>query len=119
MVLPTSQVFLDPMDGFDTRAFDPTRQRAIDDYTRQDFENASPVSAPLARFFVQQVRRYAGASDQVQRTLRVLRGRFMSGERVAVLERERAAHASALPASPDAAEDRAALQAFADELAER
>jgi Arc/MetJ-type ribon-helix-helix transcriptional regulator len=119
IVLPTSQVFLDPMDGFDTRAFDPARQRTIYDYTRADVRGEDSLPAPLARFFATQAGRYAGASDATQRALRVMRSRFMNGEAASRLEVERRAMAARLRETSAWPEDRAAVEAFAEEIAVR
>ncbi|HET9316925.1 MAG TPA: hypothetical protein VFQ51_15135, partial [Vicinamibacteria bacterium] len=96
----------------DTQAFDARRQKTIYDYSRADVRGDDKLPAPLARFFVEQVRRYAGASDSTQRALRVLRSRFMQGEARSRLEPDRLALAARLPA----AEDRAAVDAFALEI---
>jgi hypothetical protein len=119
IVLPTSQVFLEPEDGFDTRAFDPKRQRTIYDYARADVKGSDTISPALARFFLEQVRRYASAADDTQRRLRVLRSRFMAGEDVRRLESDRKALAARLRAAGAADDDLAAVEAFADEMAQR
>jgi hypothetical protein len=116
IVLPTSQVFLDPLDGFDTRAFDVRRQRTIYDYARADVDGGDVIPGPLARFFAQQVRRYAGASDSTQRALRVLRSRFMQGEEMSGVEADRNALAQRLRDARAWPEDRAAVEAFAAEM---
>jgi hypothetical protein len=115
IVLPTSQVFLDPMDGFATTAFDVRVQRTIHDYTRRDVGDQHAIPGTLAAFFVGQARRYAGASDAAQRGLRVLRARFMSGATAAGLEADR----RGLLDRMEAPADRAAVEAFADEMAGR
>jgi hypothetical protein len=118
IVLPTSQVFLEPDDGFDTRAFDPKRQRTIYDYTRADVKGSDTIPAVLGEFFLAQVRRYAAASDRTQRKLRVLRARFMSGEASRSLEAERQALAVRLR-TEKVQEDLPAVEAFGDEIAGR
>jgi hypothetical protein len=116
IVLPTSQVFLAPDDGLDTRAFDPRRQRVIYDYTRADVKGSDPVPGALGRFFLAQVRRYAAACDETQRGLRILRGRFMAGEDGRGLEKDRKALAARLRAAGAADADLAAVEAFAEEI---
>jgi hypothetical protein len=113
IVLPTSQVFLDPSDGFDTTAFDPKKQRTIYDYTRSDVKSSDAIPASLGRFFLLQVRRYAAASDDTQRHLRVLRSRYMAGDDSRRLEADRLALERRAVAA-----DRPAVEAFAAELAD-
>ena len=86
IVLPSSQVFLQPDDGFDTRAFDPRAQRVIYEYDRVDAPNDRALPERLVRFFIEQVRRYAAASDRTQRAMRQIRARFMAGEEPAKLD---------------------------------
>jgi hypothetical protein len=119
VVLPTSQVFLEPEDGLGTRAFDPKRQRTIYDYARADVKGSDTLSPILARFFLQQVRRYAPAADDTQRRVRVLRSRFMAGEQIVRLEADRKALAARLRAAAAENDDLAAVEAFADEIAAR
>jgi hypothetical protein len=112
IVLPTSQVFLDPTDGFDTIAFDPKKQRTIYDYTRSDVKGSDTIPERLGRYFLLQVRRYAAASDETQRQLRILRSRYMAGEDVKRLEMDRKVlERRVVPA------DRPAVEAFGAELA--
>lgn len=116
VVLPTSQVFLEPGDGLGTLAFDAGRQRTVYDYGRVDVPPSTTIPAPLAAFFVASMKAHAGASDATQRALRVLRDRHMDGEAVASVERDRALLAERLPREGAAAEDLAAVAAFEREL---
>jgi hypothetical protein len=113
IVLPTSQVFLDPTDGFDTAAFDARKQRTIYDYTRSDVSGANTIPGGLGRFFLLQVRRYAAASDETQRRLRVLRSRYMAGEDAKRLEADRQVLERRVVAA-----DRPAVEALRAELAD-
>jgi len=72
-VVPTSQIFLEQTDFFDTRKFDPWRQKTIYEYTRRDVPDSFELPKPLFNFFVQQLERYGGASDVTQQQLRYLR----------------------------------------------
>jgi hypothetical protein len=58
VVVPTSQIFLTETDHFDTKKFDPWRQKTIYDVP-DSFERPKP----LADFFLGQLDKYAGATD--------------------------------------------------------
>jgi hypothetical protein len=116
VVLPTSQIFLDPSDGLGTRAFDTSVQRTVYDYTRSDARGGDTISPALGALFLERVRNYAGASDATQRKLRVLRARVMAREPLAAIEAERAAIARELEANDAPAPDTRAVDAFANEL---
>jgi hypothetical protein len=73
VVVPTSQIFLTESDTFDTRKFDPWRQKTIYEYTRRDAPDSYELPKPLFDFFLQQVDKYAGASDATLQCLRYLR----------------------------------------------
>ncbi len=73
VVVPTSQIFLTDSDMFDTRKFDPWRQKTIYEYTRRDAPDSYEFHKPLFDFFLQQVDEYAGASDATLQRLRYLR----------------------------------------------
>jgi hypothetical protein len=49
---------------FDTRKFDPWKQRTIYEYTRRDAPDSFEIPKPLFDFFLQQTDKYARASDQ-------------------------------------------------------
>jgi hypothetical protein len=115
VVVPTSQIFLQPADTFGTRRFDPWTQKAIYEYTRRDVPDTFELPAPLAAFFLSQVDKYAGASDATLQQLRYLRESVFLNQR----SREDAAREAlrlraALP-SP-AAEDLAAFAHFAADM---
>lgn len=118
IVLPTSQIFLEPMDGLGTRAFKTWYQRAVHDYSREDVSGATVLPADLVAFFLRQAARYAGASDRTQNALRVLRARFMGGESAATLAPDLAALAASLRAASARAADLVALDAFTAESRE-
>lgn len=77
VVVPTSQIFLTESDMFDTRKFDPWRQKTIYEYTRRDAPDSYEFPKPLFDFFLQQVDKYAGASDVTLQRLRYLREAVM------------------------------------------
>ena len=73
VVVPTSQIFLEEGDDFDTRKFDPWRQKTIYEYTRRDVADSFEIPKPLAEFFLLQIDRYAGASNDTLQRIRYLR----------------------------------------------
>src|SRR5262249_2393850 len=73
VVVPTSQIFLAETDSFDTRKFDPWRQKTIFEYTHRDVPDSFGLPHPLFDFFLQQVDKYGGASDTTLQQLRYLR----------------------------------------------
>jgi len=107
-VVPTSQIFLQDTDDFDTRTFNPWTQKTIYDYTRRDVSDTFAIAKPLFDFFLQQVDRYAGASDGALQQIRYLReGVFLrswSPEQAAhSAEKKRAALGPSAPAEDSAA----------------
>jgi hypothetical protein len=80
IVVPTTQIFLEPDDRFDTHKFDPWRQKNIYEYTRRDVPDIFAIPRPLADFFLAQIDKYAGASDFTLQSLRYLRDSVLTGE---------------------------------------
>lgn len=115
VVVPTSQIFLKESDMFDTRTFDPWRQKTIYEYTRRDAPDSYEFPKPLFDFFLQQVDKYAGASDATLQRLRYLREavllRAWTPEQAAQDAMKRR---EALKSGPE--EDRAALSRFAMDM---
>jgi len=115
VVVPTSQIFLEESDMFDTKKFNPWKQKTIYEYTRRDAPDSFELSKPLADFFLQQIDTYAGASDATLQRLRYLRdavlNRLWTPEQAA---RDALQRRAALP--PGSADDASALQAFADSM---
>jgi hypothetical protein len=115
VVVPTSQIFLTDSDMFDTRKFDPWRQKTIYEYTRRDAPDTYEFPKPLFDFFLQQVDKYAGASDATLQRLRYLREavllRAWTSEQAAqdALKRR-----DALTSGPE--DDRAAFYRFAIDM---
>jgi hypothetical protein len=115
VVVPTSQIFLDENDMFDTRKFNPWRQKTIYEYTRRDAPDAFELPKPLFDFFLQQVDKYGGASDLTLQQLRYLReGVFLRTWTPEQAAREALKKRTALGSGP--AEDLAALQNFAQDM---
>jgi hypothetical protein len=76
IVLPTSQIFLDPQQSLDTRAFDPWKQKTIFDYRRKDVALTESLPATLASYFVAQVKAHAGRSQRELQQMRNVRERL-------------------------------------------
>jgi hypothetical protein len=115
VVVPTSQIFLDETDFFDTKKFNPWIQKTIYEYTRRDVPESFEIPKPLADYFLRQADRYAGASDVTLQKLRYLReGVFLDAwspheaARVALEWRGHPGYAST--------EDVTALQNFAEDM---
>jgi hypothetical protein len=64
VVVPTSQIFLDPKETLGTRTFDPAHQRTIYDYGRADVPDDYEIPAPLARAFIYTMEAAAGLSNE-------------------------------------------------------
>ena len=115
VVIPTSQIFLDETDSFDTRKFDPWRQKTIYEYTRRDVPDSFQLPKPLFDFFLQQVDKYGGASDATLQKLRYLReGVFLKSWTPEQAAREALKNRSALGSGT--AEDMAAYQNFVQDM---
>src|SRR5579862_1283533 len=115
VVVPTTQIFLEETDYFDTKKFNPWRQKTIYEYTRRDVPDTFQLPKPLADFFLQQIDKYAGASDITLQHLRYLRDAVINRK----LTPDKAAqHAEALRAALPAncPEDASILKIFADDM---
>lgn len=114
VIVPTTQIFLDENDFFDTRKFDPWRQKNIYDYTRRDVPDSIALPPALVKFFLVQIDKYAGASDTTLQQLRYLReGIFRKSWTPEQAAREADKKRIALPS--ESVEDRAAFQHFASD----
>jgi hypothetical protein len=115
VVVPTSQIFLEETDSFDTKKFDPWRQKTIYEYTRRGVPDAFELPKPLVDFFLKQIDVYGGASDATLQRLRYVRDAVFAGtwttEQAA---RDAQNRRSALPGG--STEDAAALQNFARDM---
>lgn len=115
VVVPTSQIFLTETDTFDTKKFDPWRQKTIYEYTRRDVADSFELPKPLGDFFLQQVDKYGGATESTLQQLRYLRDAvFVGSLRPEQAAREALRLRGSLPALP--AEDSAAFQYFASDM---
>jgi hypothetical protein len=74
VVVPTTQIFLEPTDYFDTAKFNPWRQKNIYAYTRRDVPDSFTLQPKLFEFFIRQLEEYASASDSTLQQLRYFRG---------------------------------------------
>jgi hypothetical protein len=70
IMLPTSQIFLDPAQSLGSTAFDPWKQKTIYDYRRDDIALNQTISAELARYFVSQIEKHGGLSQADLQALR-------------------------------------------------
>lgn len=116
VVVPTSQIFLQETDDFDTHTFNPWTQKTIYDYTRRDAPDSFEIPPALYDFFLRQVDRYAGASDATLQAIRYRReGVFLRS-----WSPEQAAHWAdkqrAALAAKATAEDSAAYWNFAADM---
>jgi len=115
VVVPTTQIFLDETDRFDTKKFDPWHQKTIYEYTRRDVPDSFQFPRPLFDFFLQQVDKYGGASDATLQQLRYLREAvFLRSWAPEQAAQEALKRRNALGSGP--AEDLAALQNFAQDM---
>lgn len=115
VVVPTSQIFLNETDRFDTKKFNPWRQKTIYEYTRRDVSDSYELPKPLFDYFVQQMDKYGGASDETLQELRYLReGVFLKSWTPEQAAGETLKKRGALGAG--SAEDLAALQNFAQDM---
>lgn len=115
VVVPTTQIFLDEHDFFDTPKFNPWRQKNIYEYMRRDVPDSFELPKPLFDFFLSQVDKYAGASDDTLQQLRYIREAVLSRKwtpEQAAREALKKGGALAAPAS----EDLAAFQVFAVDM---
>jgi len=115
VVVPTSQIFLEDTDTFDTKKFNPWRQKTIYEYTRRDVADDYELPEPLFDFFLRQIDKYAGASDSTLQQLRYMREavflRSWTPEQAA-----REALRRRNPVASSAPEDAAAFQSFAQDM---
>jgi hypothetical protein len=115
VVVPTSQIFLDQTDTFDTRKFDPWQQKTIYEYTRRDVPDSFECPSPLFDFFLSQLDKYGGASEATLQQLRYLReGVFLKAWTPEDAARAALTKRNILPSGP--AEDLAAFQSFAQDM---
>jgi len=115
VVVPTSQIFLEESDSFDTHKFDPWRQKTIYEYTRRDVPDSFILPKGLADFFLKQIDTYGGASDATLQRLRYVRDAvFVGNWSTEQAAQDALRRLAALP--PGTPEDASALQTFASDM---
>ena len=115
VVVPTSQVFLTVNDSFATRKFNPWHQKTIYEYKRRDAPDNFELPKPLFDFFLQQVDKYAAASDSTLQQIRYLReGVFLKDWTAEAAAKDALDRKTGLGSGP--AEDVAAFQNFASDM---
>lgn len=115
VVVPTSQIFLDVTDSFGTKKFNPWHQKTIFEYKRRDAPDSFELAKPLYDFFLQQIDKYAGASDSTLQELRYLReGVFLKYWTAETAAQDSLRRKNDLGKGP--AEDLAAFQNFAHDM---
>jgi hypothetical protein len=115
VVVPTTQIFLEETDLFDTKKFNPWHQKTIYEYTRRDVPDTFQLPKPLADFFLQQIDKYAAASDTTLQRLRYLRDGVVNRK---VTPEQAAQQALALrnTLAANSSDDASALKIFADDM---
>ncbi len=115
VVVPTSQVFLDVHDSFGTKKFNPWHQKTIFEYKRRDAPDSFELPKPLVDFFLQQLDKYAGASDSTLQEIRYLReGVFLKYWTAEAAAQDALDRRKSLASGP--AEDLGAFQNFASDM---
>ena len=115
VVVPTSQIFLSVNDSFGTRKFNAWHQKTIFEYKRRDAPDNFELPKPLFDFFLQQIDKYAGASDSTLQEIRYLReGVFLKDWTADAAAQDALSRKSGLGSGP--AEDLAAFQNFAEDM---
>ncbi len=115
VVVPTSQVFLEVNDSFGTKKFNAWHQKTIFEYKRHDVPDSFELPKPLFDFFLQQIDKYAGASDSTLQEIRYLReGVFLKYWRPETAAQDALRRKAALGSRPT--EDLAAFQNFAQDM---
>jgi hypothetical protein len=115
VVVPTSQIFLGVNDSFGTKKFNAWHQKTIYEYKRRDVPDSFVLPKPLFDFFLQQIDRYAGASDSTLQEIRYLReGIFLQSWTAEAAAHDALRRKQGLASGPP--EDLAAFQNFAQDM---
>jgi hypothetical protein len=115
VVVPTSQIFLGVNDSFATKKFNPWHQKTIFEYKRHDVADSFALPKQLFDFLLQQVDKYAGASDSTLQQIRYLReGVFLKYWTAEAAANDALTRRKDLGRGP--AEDLAAFQNFGQDL---
>jgi hypothetical protein len=116
VIVPTTQIFLEPGDLFDTGKFHPWDKKMLWAYKGQDVPDAFQIPEPLCRFFLGQIDKYARASEQSLQRMRYLREAVFLGRLSPAAAAQQAEHLmKQLPA--DATEDLQAYSCFVADMA--
>ena len=113
VVVPTTQIFLSESDDFGTHKFNPWTQKQIFEYTRRDAPDSYVLPPSLYNFFLQQIDKYAGATDITLQRIRYLREAVLRNNES---QEDAARDALRLRSSSLPQEDQAAFQHFAEDL---
>jgi len=116
IVVPTTQIFLDESDFWGTKKFDPWRQKVIYEYTRRDVPDTFEIPKPLFDFFLQQIDKYAGASDATLQLLRYYREAVFSKNWTPAAAATETLKIRRGRSHSDPPENLAALQSFAEDM---
>jgi hypothetical protein len=73
VIVPTTQIFLQDSDYFDTNKFDPWHQKSVWEYNGKDILDNAEMPEELADFMISQLVRYGGASEKTYQYIRYLR----------------------------------------------
>lgn len=114
VVVPTSQIFLAEEDTFDTKKFDPWRQKTIYNYTRRDVSDSFALPKPLLDFFIAQLDKYGGASAETLQQIRNLRDAVFQNKLTPDAAAREALRRESAYSRFDA--DHAAFQSFATDI---
>ncbi len=79
IVVPTSQIFLDPDAGLGTRGFNPWKQKTIFTYRRQDVSERSALPVGFAKTLISQAWSHAFEDPRTAQKLRNARSRALGG----------------------------------------
>jgi hypothetical protein len=110
VLVPTTQIFLGCADGLDTTSF-RTTLTSIGEYPRWDLRDTTRIPSSVARFLLEEVRIYGGASPGLQALLRARRA-LAFGSSMGACREYRVGLAKTLESRLSCA-DRAALGHFA------
>jgi len=115
IMVPTTQIFLQESDYFGTGKFDAWSQKIVYEYRGRDIQDNSLLPKKLADFFMQQISKYAGASEKTLQYIRYLRNSVFRGQ---LTPGEAAAKAQIAQAtvSGSAKENIAAIRSFIKDM---
>lgn len=115
VVVPTTLIFLTNADDFGTQSFNPWTQKHIYEYTRRDVPDSFEIPRPLFEFFVAQMDKYGGATNDALQKIHAMRAAVFEGSWTPE-QAARAALAASVAASPESPEDSAAYKYFVADM---